>query len=398
MFDSTAPSKGAYYNELESFPCEVIRRNIALGRLPEGEVCERDIREIQATDVRGHSQIHLFAGIGAAAYACRLAGVPDDFSICTFGFPCQDISTAGKGAGLDGDRSGLFFEAMRIIRSVRPTWLLAENVPALRTRGIERVLAEMESAGYCALPPVVVGADDVGAPQRRKRVWIVCRLADAQHGRREAGSTDTGQLHQSQRHEARNAADGYGAERNDARVENSARTRTRDVSARPGTEGRGARDADGSGLRLGDAGCQSGETTRDEAFSGGNEWQSRGESGGAGVSELADADGSGRREQRVAVAISAQHTAAFSGSVLRRWPSRCGESQHDWEEPRIVRATLESAMGGAVDGASRRLVRLANRRRTDALKGLGNAWCPQTAVPILKWMGEMEKVYVRAYT
>jgi site-specific DNA-cytosine methylase len=95
------------------------------------------------------------------------------------GFPCQDISAAGNGAGLDGDRSGLWFEMLRIVREVRSRWVLVENVPALRTRGIDVVLQGLEESGYTCWP-FVVGADDAGAPHRRKRVWIIgVRLANA---------------------------------------------------------------------------------------------------------------------------------------------------------------------------------------------------------------------------
>lgn len=95
------------------------------------------------------------------------------------GFPCQDISAAGNGEGLDGARSGLWFEMLRIVREVRPLWVVIENVPALRTRGADIVLDGLERAGYTCWP-FVVGADDIGASHRRKRVWIVARrLADA---------------------------------------------------------------------------------------------------------------------------------------------------------------------------------------------------------------------------
>lgn len=94
------------------------------------------------------------------------------------GFPCQDISVAGKGAGIEGERSGLWREYARIIAECRPRWVIAENVPALRTRGYDRVADDLEAAGY-AVWPFVVGADDVGAPHRRKRVWIVAH-ADTQ--------------------------------------------------------------------------------------------------------------------------------------------------------------------------------------------------------------------------
>jgi DNA (cytosine-5)-methyltransferase 1 len=101
--------------------------------------------------------------------------------VITGGFPCQDVSAAGKGAGIGGARSGLWFHMARLVAGVRPTWVLVENVPALRSRGADRVLADLEELGYSCWP-LVVGAWAVGAPHRRDRVWIVahatCRRDD----------------------------------------------------------------------------------------------------------------------------------------------------------------------------------------------------------------------------
>lgn len=319
-----------YYNEIESFPCDVIRANIARGRLPEGFVDQRDIQNVTPTELIGCNQLHLFAGIGAAAYACRLAGLPDDFSICTFGFPCQDISVAGKGAGLEGSRSGMFFEAVRLIDGARPTWLLAENVPALRNRGANRVLAELEGIGYTVLDPIVVGADDIGAPHRRKRVWIVARLGNTQHDglssaalARSTGTTICNN-----------------AERSYCAVQSTGA----DITGKLAAENQKLDDAERKGLE--------GFTRHGVVQTG---WQNA-------IRPVAEA------------------------SLLREWPSRIAEQQYDWEEPR----TTQSQVGGATDGPTGRLVRDRGRHRKESIKALGNAWVPQTAVPILKWMHQQE--------
>ena len=88
------------------------------------------------------------------------------------GFPCQDISVAGKGDGLDGERSGLWREMARIIREVRPRFAYVENSPALTSRGLDVVLGDLASLGYDA-EWGVLGASDVGAPHRRERIWVV---------------------------------------------------------------------------------------------------------------------------------------------------------------------------------------------------------------------------------
>ena len=96
------------------------------------------------------------------------------------GFPCQDISTAGKGAGITGDRSGLWREFARIIREVGPHFVFVENSPALTSRGLGVVLGDLAALGYDA-EWGVLGADDAGAPHIRKRIWILA-YTTKQHG------------------------------------------------------------------------------------------------------------------------------------------------------------------------------------------------------------------------
>ena len=92
--------------------------------------------------------------------------------IISGGFPCQDISCAGKGAGIDGARSGLWREFARIISEVRPRLVFVENSNQLIKRGLARVLGDLAAIGYDA-EWEIMGADDVGAPHRRKRLWLL---------------------------------------------------------------------------------------------------------------------------------------------------------------------------------------------------------------------------------
>jgi DNA (cytosine-5)-methyltransferase 1 len=98
------------------------------------------------------------------------------------GFPCQDISYAGRGAGLDGERSGLFFEAIRVVRELQPRVVVLENVAALLTRGLDRVLGTLAEIGYDAEWHCIPAAY-VGAPHIRDRVFIVanarCELRES---------------------------------------------------------------------------------------------------------------------------------------------------------------------------------------------------------------------------
>jgi DNA (cytosine-5)-methyltransferase 1 len=95
-----------------------------------------------------------------------------DADVIAGGFPCQDISTARKGEGLKGERSGLFFEVVRIAKEIKPRWILLENVSALLVRGLDRVLGELAKIRYDAqwhcLP-----ASAVGAPHQRDRIFIL---------------------------------------------------------------------------------------------------------------------------------------------------------------------------------------------------------------------------------
>jgi DNA (cytosine-5)-methyltransferase 1 len=94
------------------------------------------------------------------------------------GFPCQDISAAGKGAGIDGARSGMWFHMARIVREARPRFVFVENSPMLTSRGLGRVLGDLATMGYDA-EWGVLGAVDVGAPHQRDRIWIIGFLADS---------------------------------------------------------------------------------------------------------------------------------------------------------------------------------------------------------------------------
>ena len=96
----------------------------------------------------------------------------DAADIICGGWPCQDISYAGRGAGLEGERSGLFFEAVRIIREMEPRLIFMENVPALYTRGFDAVLWHLQSLGY-DLRWGSLRASAMGAPHRRERWFCV---------------------------------------------------------------------------------------------------------------------------------------------------------------------------------------------------------------------------------
>jgi DNA (cytosine-5)-methyltransferase 1 len=135
---------------------------------------ERDIRECGAHNLE---QVDVIAG----------------------GFPCQDISYAGRGAGLDGERSGLFFEAVRLVRELQPRVVVLENVAALLTRGLDRVLGTLAEIGYDAEWHCIPAAS-VGAPHIRDRVFVIglrgrnsdCIDDDSQQERNQQNSIASG--------------------------------------------------------------------------------------------------------------------------------------------------------------------------------------------------------------
>jgi DNA-cytosine methyltransferase len=109
--------------------------------------------------------------------------------IITGGFPCQDISIAGKGAGITGARSGLWFEYWRIIRDLRPRFAIMENVGALTFRGLDAVLGSLSEIGYNA-EWQDIRASDMGAPHKRERIWIITHPNTASIGRSTRGDNE----------------------------------------------------------------------------------------------------------------------------------------------------------------------------------------------------------------
>ena len=253
--------------------------------------------------------------------------VPVDL-ICG-GFPCQDVSIAGRGGGIDvGIRSGLWREFARVVAAYRPRWVAIENVPALRARGADRVLADLEAYGYAAWP-LVVGAWAVGAPHRRDRVWIVAvHVADATSARREA--TENGRAAR----DASGALEGgrVESERGDS-LADAVGDRARQPDEHATGPGGGAPAARGGGAAgMADA-----------------------------VGERCESDGRDRRASR-----------APAPAV---WPAWRGSIQEPWEEPR----TIESPLGRAANGVR---ARLASVKRREQIKALGNSIVPLVAEQI----------------
>jgi DNA (cytosine-5)-methyltransferase 1 len=146
------------YVEREAYACAVLAARMQEGALAPAPIWS-DVRTFDGLLWRG--RVHCVAG----------------------GFPCTDISWAGKGLGLAGEHSGLWFEFVRILRETRPAVAFVENVAALARRGLDQVLWDLASLGFDAEWDVFK-ASDAGAPHRRERLFILAH-ADREGLRRQ---------------------------------------------------------------------------------------------------------------------------------------------------------------------------------------------------------------------
>tara|TARA_R110000824_G_scaffold401783_1_gene616209 strand:+ start:28539 stop:29585 length:1047 start_codon:yes stop_codon:yes gene_type:complete len=154
--------------EIEDYPRRVLLQRQADGILPRFPIWD-DVRTFDGKPWRG--KVDVISG----------------------GFPCQDISAAGKGAGIDGARSGMWSQMARIIGEVRPRFAFVENSPLLVGRGLTRVLGDLAEMGYDAKWGIL-GAHHAGAPHKRDRIWIMAKSSSAGAGNinRKAGDKDRG--------------------------------------------------------------------------------------------------------------------------------------------------------------------------------------------------------------
>lgn len=164
----------AYYNEIDPFCVEWLRNLIKAGLIADGDVDDRDIRDVRPGDVAGYTQCHFFAGIGGWSYALRLAGVPDDTPVWTGSCPCQPFSGANVahgGAKGQADARHLWPDFYRIIRECRPSILFGEQVErAIGWGWLDEVFGDLEASDY-ACGAAIGPALSVGARHERKRLY-----------------------------------------------------------------------------------------------------------------------------------------------------------------------------------------------------------------------------------
>ena len=128
--------------EWDAYACSVLR-----ARFPWLRVIQGDVRDV---DFRALDQVDAICG----------------------GFPCQDISAAGHGVGIAGERSGLYRELLRAVEHLGPTWVFMENSPRIRTKGRHIVIGDLVALGYSWRDGILAAAD-VGAPHQRDRWWCL---------------------------------------------------------------------------------------------------------------------------------------------------------------------------------------------------------------------------------
>lgn len=308
------------------------------------------------------------------------------------GFPCQDLSLAGKGEGLDGDRSGLFWEYLRIVRDLRPRIVIMENVPGLLTRGLSTVLGALAEIGYHAQWRVLSAAD-VGAPHLRERVFIVAYRNSA--GR---GGLGRSELLNRKRTAFRYDADRCGSAWNLGNADKAGWIRGSWFGGVDAGDGEPANDdldmgkADSARLeeRQGERGdngaglpsafganrnnervvhTDSGEVrVESERRSGGRPRRLQGQ----GEAEPGHDRRSGRQGYAFGFLGGGTHgvSAGMDGHRLpERWPAGPGRPQESWEPSRTTKGE-------------------ANRAKS--LKAYGNAVCPKVAKEIGRWALEID--------
>ena len=170
----------SYYNDNDPYCADWLRSLIAEGLIPPGDVDERNITDVQGSDVAGYTQHHFFSGIGGWPLALQLAGWPSTRPVWTGSCPCQPFSSAGAGQA-QADPRHLWPEWFRLIRECRPESIFGEQVAAAIGWGwLDGVSTDLEAEGY-SIGSAVLGAHSLGAPHRRQRLYLV---ADASGGGR----------------------------------------------------------------------------------------------------------------------------------------------------------------------------------------------------------------------
>lgn len=166
----------AYYNEWDKDAAAWLRELIAMELIPAGDVDERSIADVGATDLVGYRQCHFFAGIGGWPLGFRLAGVPDDYPAWSASVPCPDYSVASNAHGGAKGQAGSRHQwphVRRLARECRPAKIVGEQVASAIGWGWwDEVAMDLEAEGYAAAQTVLRG-NAFGADHERRRIYWV---------------------------------------------------------------------------------------------------------------------------------------------------------------------------------------------------------------------------------
>ena len=180
----------AYYNEFDKNAAAWLRELISDDLIAPGDVDERSIIDVKASDLIGYSQHHFFAGIGGWSYALRLANWRDDMPVWTASLPCQPFSAAGKQLGKKDERH-LLPHFLELVKKCNPDTIFGEQVERAIGHGwLDDLQATMEAEGY-AIGHCVLGAHSVNAAHIRQRLyWVADNNKQRLEGRQAAGRSD----------------------------------------------------------------------------------------------------------------------------------------------------------------------------------------------------------------
>jgi DNA (cytosine-5)-methyltransferase 1 len=400
-----------YYNEFDPHAAQWLRNLMDADLIPRGEVDERSISDVSATELRGYAQCHFFAGISGWEEALRLAGWDSSRPVWSGSCPCQSFSSAGKRKGKKDERH-LWPEFFRLIRECRPVTVFGEQVASsgvvgsqleaafyaavqagdnrranhlaeqiaeresewnietdnLESRWIDGVCADLQSEGY-AVWYAILGAHSVGAPHIRQRLFWVAESNCERFDERENTTIATGSGFTVQ-----TEADGDdgGLVNADIRGRETGRLTTE------ATRHRGSVESAGGSGGLGHATSNG----RDERRAESERRQSaeRCERGGLGDT---GSTGSQERSSERRVQPGAGHPPAWEAAELSsHWndyefiPCRDGKTRRSQSRLQPLVAGLPFLLA---DGRTRQGV-----SRAKVLKGIGNAIVPQVAAVFIR--------------
>ena len=285
------------------------------------------------------------------------------------GFPCQDLSGAGKGAGLEGERSGLWFEGLRVVAELEPRVVLFENVASGARRWVCPVRGGLEALGY-RTRAYHIGVDDCGGPHRRKRLFVLAYANRGREPQREGGFVgERGRAFNGGQEMADSDGARWGEGIDEARGGGARRPAPESGGQALADPERGGRDERAWSCGVG-AGLA--EPAHGDPMANAASPRREGPDGAPkpGQDGAIDPGRSGRQDEGRAQSAVGARADGFPPRVVR-WPAGPGAAQAKWEPPRVLASVEE---------------------RAAKLKAIGNAVSPIQAYHVGRWAREVLRV------